>query len=378
VVRRKDGTYAIRYAGMGEVGQLDQTYRMNRARDFDEWLAAMKRSGIAMFNTAYADREGNIYYVYNAKLPLRAPGYDWSGVVPGNTSETLWSAYLPYERLPQVLNPPSGFVQNCNSSPFRTTVGPGNPEAGDFDPNLGIETRMTNRALRALELLGADESITAEEFDTYKFDMAYSRESDVARWVREISGAPPPADPLAREAQSLLAAWDLGTEPSNRGAALGVLTLQPYSDARRSGREPPALLDLLADASRLLARHHGRLDPPWSAVNRLRRGDLDLALGGAPDVLHAVYGRRDGDGRLVGRAGDSYVLLVTFGPEGVRSRSIHQFGSATLDERSPHYADQAVLFAKRMLKPVWIEERDIRANLEREYRPDPATPAEAP
>ena len=370
VVRRQDGAYAVRYAGMGEVGQLDQTYRMNRARSFEEWLAAMRRQGIAMFNTAYADETGTLYYVYNAKLPLRAPGFDWSGVVPGNTSRTLWTGYLPYERLPQVLNPPSGFVQSCNSSPFRTTAGPGNPSPGDFDPNLGIETRMTNRGLRLLELLGADESISAEEFDAYKFDMAYSPESDVAAWVREIAGAPAPDDPLAREAQARLARWDLGTEPGNHGAALGVMTLLPYSEARRNGGAPRPLLDLLGDAARRLRSHHGRLDPVWSRVNRLRRGRLDIGLGGGPDILHAVYGRPDGDGTFVGVAGDSYVLLVSWGPEGVRSRSIHQFGSATLDEDSPHYADQAVLFARRMLKPVWLDEADIRANLEREYAPD--------
>ena len=62
--------------------------------------------------------------------------------------------------------------------------------------------------------------------------------------------------------------------------------------------------------------------------------------------------------------------MVTWDAEGrVRSQSIHQFGSATLDAASPHYADQAPLFAQRQLKPVWMDEADIRANLERAYRP---------
>jgi len=52
-----------------------------------------------------------------------------------------------------------------------------------------------------------------------------------------------------------------------------------------------------------------------------------------------------------------------------RSRSIHQYGSATLDERSPHYADQVPLFVQHELKPVWFDEADIRANLEVAYRP---------
>ena len=82
-----------------------------------------------------------------------------------------------------------------------------------------------------------------------------------------------------------------------------------------------------------------------------------------------MYGGDLEDGRVVGKAGDCYVLLVEWGEDGVRSRSIHQYGSATLDERSRHYADQAPLFVQRELKPVWMDLADIRAHLEREYRP---------
>jgi penicillin amidase/acyl-homoserine-lactone acylase len=94
-----------------------------------------------------------------------------------------------------------------------------------------------------------------------------------------------------------------------------------------------------------------------------------VGLGGGPDILHAVYGGELKDGRVAGTAGDSLVLFVTWDENGVTSRSIHQFGSATLDESSPHYADQAPLFARRETKPVWLDEADIRSNLEREYRP---------
>ncbi len=87
-------------------------------------------------------------------------------------------------------------------------------------------------------------------------------------------------------------------------------------------------------------------------------------------MLRAVYAEPAEDGRLVGHAGDSYVLVAAWDAQGnVRSRSIHQYGSATRDEGSPHFADQAELFARRQLKPVWMDEAEIRAHLEREYRP---------
>ncbi|MEE9608960.1 MAG: acylase, partial [Myxococcota bacterium] len=372
VLRGPRGTHAIRYAGWGDLRIVEQWYRMNKARDFAEWKEAMGVAALPMFNTVYADRVGNIYYVYNARLPLRAEGYDWSSPVPGNTSETLWTDYLPFDELPQVEAPPSGFVQSCNSSPYQTTLGPGNPQPGDFAANLGIERKMTNRSLRALELLGSDESISAVEFERYKFDMAYSRGSDVGRLVEEILEAPVSEDPLVRDAVEVLRAWDLRTDPDNRSAAIGVLSIQPVLTATGPGgrrAEAPELMQSLARVARALLEAHGRIDVPWREVNRLRRGELDLGLGGGPDVLHAVYGGELRDGRVAGRAGDCYVLLVEWGPDGVSSRSIHQYGSATLDERSRHYADQAPLFVQRELKPVWMDLADIRAHLEREYRP---------
>jgi penicillin amidase/acyl-homoserine-lactone acylase len=234
---------------------------------------------------------------------------------------------------------------------------------------------MTNRALRALELLGSDVSITREEFEAYKFDTAYSRRSLVAERVAEIESIPAPAGPL-REAQELLGRWDLRTDRRNPAAALALLTLRPKDDGGLdlpvgqglTGRD--ALLRRLEEAAAELKRVHGRLDVPWEEVNRLKRGRVDIGVGGAPDVLHAVYGRRDGPGHLRGVAGDSYVLLVEWDRQGhVSSRSLHQYGSATNDARSPHYADQAPLFAQCRLKPVWFEEADVRAHLEREYAP---------
>ncbi|MFQ5865567.1 MAG: acylase [bacterium] len=370
VVRRPHGTYAIRYVGYGEVRQVEQWYRMNKARNFEEWQEAMRLRAVPMFNCVYADAQGNICYLYNALLPVRAEGYDWSQYLPGNTSKTLWNEYLPFEYLPQVENPVSGFVQNCNSSPFQTTIGWDNPKVEDYSPTCGIETYMTNRALRALELFGADDSITEEEFYDYKHDVTYSTQSEVVRYVEKILNAPIPDDSIAQEAVQVLRSWDLRTNPENRGAALAVLTLQPFFQYKVHNTDASILMEALVETAQELKQAHGRIDVMWQKVNRLMRGKVDLGLGGGPDVLNAVYGERTPDGRLRGIAGDSYVLLVSWDEDGqVSSRSIHQYGSATLDVTSPHYADQAFLFVEDKLKPVWLDEAEIRAHLEREYRP---------
>ena len=112
---------------------------------------------------------------------------------------------------------------------------------------------------------------------------------------------------------------------------------------------------LSAAAAELMA-HHGRLDPEWGEINRMVRGDVDMPLGGGPDVLRAVYGGQNGldpDGRVPGVAGDTYIMAVEWSADGaMRSEAIHQYGSATIDQTSPHFDDQAVLFAREEWRDI--------------------------
>ena len=378
-VRAKTATYAIRYAGMDNAGIWKQLYAMNRATTLQEWQTAMRMGQLPMFNTAYADNKGNIYYLYNGIIPLRPAGYDWSGYLPGDTSKTLWTEYLPFDKLPQVLNPSSGFIQNANGSPYRTTLGEGNPDPSAYDASLGIDTKISNRSLRMLEMFGADESITPDEFVSYKFDMCYSADSIVAQFVKTLGAATMP-DADSSRAQQLLRDWNRCTDPDSNAAALMVYTLNNLDkkyhgsinlDRLGQGTVNQAMLmDAFLETVKTLKQHFGRVDVTWGSVNRLIRGKLDLPIGGGPDILHATYGAMQTDGRLKTTDGDSYIMLVTWDRNGqVSAQSVHQFGSATLLENSPHYADQSPLLAQRQLKPAWFTETDIRAHLESEYVP---------
>lgn len=376
VMKNKVGAYAIRFAAMGDVRLIEQWFRMNKAENFDEWRDAMRMGALPMFNTGYADAEGNIGYFYNARFPVRSEDYDWSGYLPGDTSETLWTEYVPFDDLPMVVNPKSGFVFNANGTPYFTTAEGENPDPADFSATFGIELTKGNRELRLMEQLGSDESITAKEFYDYKYDRFYSVNSREAKTIARIAALPEPDGALLKNAQQVLAAWDRETNPDNTSTAMAVLTHRGIrSRAARGDSEWEEVSDddlwsAVGEAAGALDKAWGRLDVPWHWVNRLRRGDTELGIGGGPGILHAVYTNSpDEDGKVYGRAGDCYILLAEWGPDGVSSQSIHQFGSATLRTDSPHYDDQAHLFVKRQMKPVWMDEADILAHLEEEYRP---------
>lgn len=367
-VRFPHGTFAVRFAGWGEVRGVEQYYRMNKARNFDEWLAAVKERWIPSLNTCYADKDGNIYYLYNGLIPQRVAGYDWSDILPGDESKLVWDEYVPFESLPQVKNPAAGFLQNANSTPFAATLGDDNPDTDDFAESLGIETQQTDRALRITELLSADESITHDECLTYKWDQNVAAEGQVWEHIEPLFDGTPPED--LQEAAAILRKWDRVLTADSQPAAIACLVNYQYEKARFFGTPVPEPWDALRAAVKHLEKHFGGLDVTLGDVQRLRRGEVDLAIGGGPHCYNCVHAREDEkDGRLVGLAGDSYVLIVAFDEDGVASsQAIHQYGNVNVPE-SPHYADQATMFVKREMRNSWLSEADISANTSVSYHP---------
>ena len=351
VVRTEHGDYAIRYSGQDEIRQVEQWYRMNRATTFDDWMAAMEMNAIASLNAIYADRTGEIAYLYNAAMPVREEGWNWRDYLPGDRSELIWDSYHPLAAMPLYHNPESGWLLSANQTPFDATRRTDNLDAADYSPTFGIEPRMTNRGHRGLALLRAERRLTGERLLEIKFDKVYAEESAIGRLMREIAAMDFSDQPDLAAAQALLASWDMSTRVESRAAALGVLTANRCIHNRHTDDpwDMPPTEALRAAVDELMA-HYGRLDPQWGEVSRMVRGDVDVPLGGGPDTLRAVYGAHDGldaDGRIRGVAGDTYIMDIVWQADGtLHSRSIHQYGAATLDRASPHFDDQATLFAE--------------------------------
>lgn len=370
VLETPNGFFAVRYAGIGEIRQVEQYYALDKATGFGEWIEAMKLQALPSINYIYADRQGNIAYVYNAQFPDRKEGPDWSGVLPGDDSSLIWQGYVPFEAMPKLVNPNSGYVYNANNTPFRATAANDNLDPADFPERLGIQSDMTNRAMRLEETYGADNSITAGEFRDYKYDLRYSQNSAMMEIVNSILAIDAGDDAELRKAQELLHDWDRRTDVASRRAALAVLTAEPVIVAGIRGETPPDPADKLREAMSRLKTHFGRLDPEWGEVNRFRRGPVDLPVDGGPDILRAIYGSREEDGTLTARAGDTLIMFVEWDRAGkLSSESVHPFGSATQDASSPHYADQSPLFVGMRTKPVRFTREELEGHVEESYRP---------
>lgn len=370
VLETKSGVFAIRYAGMGEYRQPVQYWKLDKARNLEEWRAAVATHALPSLNYIYGDAAGNIGFVHNGQYPNRTANADWAHVLPGDRSDLIWQGYRPVEQSPQLWNPKSGFVFNSNNTPFEASAPADNLKPADFPASMGLQTNMTNRALRVSENIGADTAITDESFRRYKYDLGYSERSGVVAMIKDVTAVDPAGDKDLAAAQAILKGWDRRADVHNRATALVALMSQPILFARTSGDHEPPAIDTLRAAIVTLKTHFGRLDPEWGQVNRIRRGKVDMAIDGAADTYRSVWGEPQKDGTLTADGGDTFIMFVTWDRDGtLHSDSIHQFGSATLDAGSKHYADQTPLFVTMKTKPVLFTEAQLAGHVREDYRP---------
>ena len=370
VIKNDHGSFAIRYSGHDEFRYLEQWFRMNKSKNFNDFENALKLMSIPMFNTIYADKKGNIFYVYNALFPERKDEYTWEGdPLSGDTSENLWKDYLPYSALPKILNPKSGFLQNCNSSPFLATTGNQNPDASFYNKNLGIERFQTNRALRAIEIYGSDTSIDRNEFYKYKYDTKYSEESVLVSNLKRFLSEAETIDKDVNKVLSILKEWNYETDSLAVGVHYALDAIKPVYNPDDYIYNYELIMKRLTESVKKTNDHFRKLDIRWGEIQRLKRGNKNMPLSGGPDILRAIYTKGD-KGQRKAIAGDCYFQIVEWSPSGeVSSQSIHQYGSATLDSTSMHYDDQVELFSTNRMKPVWMNIKDIKLNLLNSYSP---------
>ncbi|MEO9470476.1 acylase [Parasphingorhabdus sp.] len=371
VIQSAKGSFAIRYAGMGEMRQNEQRLKLNKAKNWEEFNAAMSMNALPSINYVYADREGTIAFIHNGQYPDRIEGWDWTKDMPGDRSDLIWDGYRPYENVPILLNPKSGFIFNSNNQPYDATDGPDNLKPADFPKSMGLQTDQTNRSLRIMELTDGTTKFDRETLLAMKFDTGYAKRSQADKVLSAVLEHDWSAEPEMAAAAKHLLEWDRQMDIKNRHAALGGLTVVHEITARFTKIPPPDPLDAFRQAVAYLNTHYGRIDPEWGEVNRLVRGDLSLPVSGASDTLRAIYPAeiRD-DGKLHAIAGDTWIAMVEWDKDGKQSASvIHQFGNATLDKNSPHYADQAKLFVTEKWRTALFEREDIEAVATRRYRP---------
>jgi len=184
---------ALRWTALEPGNCLRSALRYNRARNWDEFRAALGDWSTPAHNFVYADAAGNIGYLQAGWVPIRAKGYGLAPV-PGWTDEYEWQGYLSLDELPQAYNPESGWLATANNLVVDA----------DYPHFLSADLENPCRARRIADLITSKANLTADDFSRFQRD-TYSAQAE--RLVRHLLALEPRSD-QERIALSYLKNWD--------------------------------------------------------------------------------------------------------------------------------------------------------------------------
>ncbi|MTJ48110.1 acylase [Dolichospermum sp. UHCC 0259] len=378
VISEKNGkAVALRVVGQDSAGILEQWWDMATAKNLSVFQKVVQRLQLPMFTIIYADKEGHIMHLFNGLVPVRKEGdfKYWQSIIPGDTSKTLWTKFHPYQDLPKVIDPPSGWLQNANDAPWTTTF-PTAIKADNYPAYIAPRGPMDFRAQSSARMLAEDESISFEEMITYK----HSTRMELAdRILDDLIPVAQQGNELAKQAAEVLKKWDRQANANSKGAVLfaawadkldfDTAFSQPWNETQprttpNGLANPKAAVKLLEKVAQEIKKTYGSLDVSWGEVFRLRVGNLDLPANGAEGYLGTfrVVNFAPAEGRFQAVGGDSFVAAVEFS-QPVRAMALNSYGNAT-QPGSSHISDQLPLFAEKKLRPVWRTKPEINAHLE--------------
>jgi acyl-homoserine-lactone acylase len=396
VHRTPDRIFVVRSVNLEWSRQYEGFFELLHARSLREFRATLGRRLAVTSNYTYADIDGNILYVWQARLPRRPdPDIDYTLDVPGDDRRLFWKGIHRLDDLPSLLNPPGGYVQNANNPPWWPSMRD-RLDPADYPPYIEPRGELSMRAQTVLEALDGTPKFSPDAVRELKFSTRVLEADrllpDLLQAARSVAA---PSEPL-KAGVDTLAAWDRQVSAASRGAVLFERFVSLYEAGRpdafavpwnrmeatttpRGLADPGGALAALERAVLDVRQQYGSERVAWGDVNRFRFGDLDLPGDGALGRygVYRVVGFDPGpDGiRVAGylgpRApagfGDAWILMVHF-TRPVTAWSLLAYGqTANID--SPHSRDQIRLFANHELRPVWFSEEAIAAHLERRYNP---------
>jgi acyl-homoserine-lactone acylase len=373
-VMGKNGTFSIRNTAMFSIAALEQWYRMNKARNFTQFYKALKMEAIPGYNVVYADRYDTIFYLSNGRMPLRQPGYNWRSTVPGNTSKTLWTNFHPVEELPQVLNPPSGYLFNSNHSPFNATATADNINNKNYDTTMGYETNENNRSVRFMAQLAPLAKISFEDFKRIKYDRQLPTPLAFPVKVEELFMLNENDYPELTPIIITLKQWDRKAEASSKGAAyFGIAFYYIVEKLKKDWKgtaqlSPAQCVEVCTHISNYCRKHFGNIDITLGDYQKLVRGNKALPLPGLPDVIASMESEPHKKGMVKGRQGDSYIELVQFTKDGPQIESINCYGASN-KRGNKHYNDQMEMFINQQTKKMSLKKEEVYRTAERIYHP---------
>ncbi|HEX8327975.1 MAG TPA: penicillin acylase family protein [Hymenobacter sp.] len=382
---------------------LQQSYLRTKATGYASYQDVMKLNGNASNNTVFADNKGNTAYWHGNFMPKRDPKFDWSQPVDGSNAATEWKGFHGVTELVQVHNPESGFIQNCNSTPF-TVSGTSSPAPTKYPKYMAPDTE-NYRGLNAVRVLSRKTSFTLDTLIAAANDPHLTGFDDMLPpllTAYQPTSADKAAAPATAEAIELLRAWNHNYSQTSVAQTVAIYwaerllakararvpSAQPQLDYisftkfALANTSPTEKVTALTEALDDLTRDFGTWKTAWGDVNRYQRltgkvqetyddskPSVPVAFTSSSWGSLAAFGARayPGTKKRYGAVGNSFVAVVEFGPR-ITARSVVTGGQSSRPGM-PHFTDQAELYTTGRFKDVRFYPEDVKTHAEKTYRP---------
>jgi acyl-homoserine lactone acylase PvdQ len=402
VMGSRDGKWLSVKANNRSMSSLIQSWNRTKANGFEAFKKNMELLSNASNNTVFADDKGNIAYWHGNFIPRRDTSFNWNQPVDGTTKATDWKGLHTLNETIHLYNPASGFIQNCNSTPF-TASGSSSPKKEQYPAYMSTEPENF-RGILAARLLAKAQQFTIDSMIATGYNTTLAAFEElipalISRYDDLPKGSPFYTD-LA-EPISILKKWDFKSGDSSIATTLAIEWIQKLMPLMNQVRENGKEVDLVkrvhiyaktASAAELtgtlllvvndLTAKYGAWKTPWGTINRYQRltGNLQetyddnkpsLPVGMAastwgclPSFVSRYY---NGSLKRYGYNGNSFICAVEFGKK-VKAKSLLTGGESG-DPGSKHFSDQAEMYTKGIFKDVLFYKEDVLKHVERTYHP---------
>jgi acyl-homoserine-lactone acylase len=403
IMAMREGKWVSLKSFNRSVTSLIQSWKRTKATGFDDYKKIMALKGNTSNNTVFADNQGNIAYWHGNFVPIRDKNLDWGKDVDGSTSKTNWKGLHAIDETVHSYNPPNGWLQNCNSTPF-TVAGSFSPKQKDY-PNYMAPDGENFRGINAVRVLGQEKKYTIDKviqagYDNYLAAFEVLVPALIKKFDKEISAKDSLYSPLIGPINELRN-WDFRSTETSVAATLAIewaYNLNPviqklYIDEGEA--DQVAVTKAFADSCKAeamllpfyktvmeLKQNFGSWQVAWGQINRYQRvsneidqkfddalksypvGYASALWGGLPSYNSKHFA---GQKLRYGVGGNSFVCAVEFG-EKVKAKSILAGGNSG-NPNSKHFTDQLEMYTKGQFKDVLFYKEDVLKNMERSYQP---------
>ena len=380
---KSDNYYAIRFPANMSIKVGQELYEMAKANTYEEfWKAMRSNHALVMFNMIYADDKENIFYLSHGTLPDRKhQEYNWAGLLPGNTSKTLWTDLVPVDSMPHVINPSCGFVYNTNNNVYDATCEGHNDNPLRLPDYVNQRPGNNNRAMTLKEFFRTHDRVNFDDFRKIKFESHIAMNSPLIMSLKPLWQLDKSKYQDITNYISLLQGWDKNTDTASVGMTAfacfinQIWNKRGYDDAQFVSGFPlteQETVQAIRDAQQYMLSNFGAIEVKWGSVHKLRRGDKSLPYGSFADMLSPSYPKPhtfNGKIEFNPQFGDTYTMFVRYGKNGAEFiESLQPLGNS-LNPLSAHYNDQMEMFIAHRMKHQTFDTDYWLHHSESLYRP---------